>query len=260
MTTNLHDRLDLERLVAAGLVARVEHYETISSTHDRAHEVARSTDPGPLPLLVVAEQQTAGRGRGSNRWWTGHGSLAFSLLFDPARRTAANEPLPGRSLAIGAAIVDTVAPLLPGHTVGLHWPNDVFVGEKKIAGTLVDVLAGGRHVLGIGLNVNNTLSGAPDEVRGRAASLCELSGERIDRTALLAALLVNVNAALRDFVDDPQAFGGQFQELCLQTGRDVTIEAGGRRTTGRCVGIGPDGALLLETGDGLQRFYSGVLR
>ncbi len=260
MTADLHDRLDLQQLVAAGLVARVEHYETITSTHDRAHEVARWADPGPLPLLVVAEQQTAGRGRGSNRWWTGHGSLAFSLLFDPAEGTTASEALPGRSLAIGAAIVDTVAPLAPGHTVGLHWPNDVFVGEKKIAGTLVDVLAGGRHVLGIGLNVNNTLAGAPDEVRRRAVSLCELSGERLDRTALLAALLVNVKAALRDLALDPRAFGCRFQALCLQVGRQLTIEAGDRCTRGRCAGIAPDGALLLESGDGLQRFYSGVLR
>ncbi|MGD9723052.1 MAG: biotin--[acetyl-CoA-carboxylase] ligase [Pirellulales bacterium] len=252
--------IDVNRLLAAGVVARVEYYETLSSTHDRAHEVARTADPGTLPLLVVAEEQTAGRGRGSNRWWTGRGSLAFSLLFDPSAWVLSNEPLPERSLAIGAAIVDTVVPLAPGHTIGLHWPNDVFVGGRKLAGILIDVLPGGRHVLGIGLNVNNSLADAPDDVRARAVSLCELTGATLDRTAMLADLLSNVELAVRAAAADPPAYGRRFQELCLQVGRELTIEIGGRRTTGRCAGIAPDGALVLETPSGWQKFYSGVLR
>jgi BirA family biotin operon repressor/biotin-[acetyl-CoA-carboxylase] ligase len=252
--------LDVERLRAAGIAARVEYYETISSTHDRAHEVARSTDAGPLPLLIVAEQQTAGRGRGANRWWTGGGSLAFSLLFDPADWVLSNQPLPERSLAVGAAIVDTIRPLLQGRNVGLHWPNDVFVEDKKLAGILLDVLAGGRHVLGIGLNVNNALADAPDEVRARATSLCELAGTMHDRTELLAQLLRNIELAVRDSAADPQAYGRRFQDLCLQVGKELTIEAGERRATGRCAGIAPDGALLLENGGRYERFYSGVLR
>ena len=254
------DQLDIERLAAANLVARIEHFETISSTHDRAHEVARAANPGPLPLLVVAEAQSAGRGRGSNRWWTGPGSLAFSLLFDPVQWTSSGEPRPARALAVGAAIVEVVAPLVPGHAVGLHWPNDVFIDERKVAGILIDVLAGGRHVLGVGLNVNNPLAGAPDDVRRRAVSLCELAGRRLDRTELLTALLENIKTAVRDSAEDPDAFGRRFGKLCLQIGRELTIQAGNRRTTGRCAGIAPDGALLLETSTGFERIYSGVLR
>jgi len=171
-----------------------------------------------------------------------------------------NQPLPQRSLAVGAAIVDSVAPHLPGHTVGLHWPNDVFVGSKKIAGILIDVLPGGLHVLGIGLNVNNTLADAPDEVRARAASLCELSGRQTDRTELLAKLLRNIKSAVRDSAAAPLEFGRRFQDLCLQIGRELTIDVGGRQTTGRCAGVAPDGALLLESEAGPRRYYSGVLR
>ena len=76
-------------------------------------------------MVVVAEEQTAGRGRGANRWWTGRGSLAFSLVFDPAGWSLEDELQPARSLAVGVAIVDTIAPLLPGSRVGLHWPNVV---------------------------------------------------------------------------------------------------------------------------------------
>jgi BirA family biotin operon repressor/biotin-[acetyl-CoA-carboxylase] ligase len=208
----------------------------------------------------VTEAQTAGRGRGQNRWWTGGGSLAFSLLFDPADWVLSNQPLPERSLAVGAAIVDTVRPIVRGRNVGLHWPNDVFVDGKKLAGILLDVLAGGRHVLGIGLNVNNSLADAPDDVRARATSLCELTGATHDRTELLVQLLRNIELAVRDSAADPQAYGRRFQELCLQVGKELTIEVGGRRTTGRCAGIAPDGALLLEDGGRYERYYSGVLR
>jgi BirA family transcriptional regulator, biotin operon repressor / biotin---[acetyl-CoA-carboxylase] ligase len=254
------DTLDPARLLAAGVAARVEHYDSLSSTHDRAHEVARSAAAGPLPLLIVAEEQTAGRGRGSNRWWTGRGSLAFSLLFDPANWVLSPQPMPERSLAIGAAIVETVASLVPPHKVGLHWPNDVYVEGRKLAGILVDVLPAGRHVLGIGINVNNSLAGAPDDVRARATSLCELAGHTFDRNELLVTLLLNIENAVRDSAADPLEFGRRFQDLCLQVGRELTVEVGSRQYQGTCAGIGPDGALLLEGDDGFRKIYSGVLR
>jgi BirA family biotin operon repressor/biotin-[acetyl-CoA-carboxylase] ligase len=260
MAISATDLLDRERLARSGSIARVEIHATLASTQDRAHEVARGPDPGPLPLLIVAEEQTAGRGRGTNRWWTGRGSLALSLLFDPADWALSRQPLPERSLAIGVAIVDTVRPLLGDRDLGLHWPNDVFVGGKKIAGILIDVLPDGRHVVGIGLNVNNSLADAPDEVRRRATSLCELAGRPLDRTSLLLELLGNLEAAVRASAASPEIFGRRFGQLCLQLGRELTIEVGCQRTTGRCAGIAPDGALLLETAAGWQRFYSGVLR
>jgi BirA family biotin operon repressor/biotin-[acetyl-CoA-carboxylase] ligase len=260
MATNVQDRIDLDKLLAVGVIARAEHYETIPSTHDRAHEVARSADPGPLPLLVAAEQQTAGRGRGANRWWTGRGSLAFSLLFDPADWNLPNHPLPERSLAVGVAIVDTLRPLLADQVLGLHWPNDVFVSERKVAGVLIDVVPGGRHIVGVGLNVNNTLADAPHDVRARAASLRDLTGRWFDRTALLVNLLENLQAAVQESAAAPQEFGARFGQLCLQLGRELTIEVGGQRTHGRCAGIAADGALLLETTTGPRKFYSGALR
>jgi BirA family biotin operon repressor/biotin-[acetyl-CoA-carboxylase] ligase len=238
----------------------LEHHATLGSTQDRGHEMARQVDCGPLPLLIVAEEQTAGRGRGANRWWTGRGSLALSLLFDPADWDLPRHPLPERSLAVGVAIVETLQPLLAGIEVGLHWPNDVFAAGKKIAGVLIDVLPGGRHIVGIGLNVNNTLDGAPDEVRARATSLCELAGRKFDRTTLLLNLLENVQAAVRESAAVPDEFGLRFGQLCLQVGSELTIDTGGERTRGRCAGIATDGALLLETRDGFARFYSGVLR
>jgi BirA family biotin operon repressor/biotin-[acetyl-CoA-carboxylase] ligase len=178
----------------------------------------------------------------------------MTLVFDPADWSLSGDLLPVRSLAVGVALVDTLQPLLAGKRLGLHWPNDVYVEGRKIAGVLVDVLGRGRHVVGIGLNVNNPLAAAPDDVRERAASLCELAGRRFDRTALVVDLLGNLRTAFAALAASPEHAGRRFGELCLQIGRELTVDVAGRRTTGRCAGIAPDGALLLETPAGFQKF------
>jgi BirA family biotin operon repressor/biotin-[acetyl-CoA-carboxylase] ligase len=253
------DPIDVEPLLRAGLVAQVEYFDSLGSTQDHAIELARA-GRCRLPLLVIAEEQTAGRGRGQNRWWTGRGSLALTVVFDPAAWSASAEVLSARSLAVGVAIVETIRPHLADKRLGLHWPNDVYVEGRKIAGVLVDVLGGGCHVVGIGINVNNSLEAAPSEVRNRATSLCELAGRTFERTALVADLLENLRSAMRQLSAEPAEFGRRFNELSLQISRELTVDVGGRQTTGRCAGIAPDGALLLELSGEIRRFYSGVLR
>jgi BirA family transcriptional regulator, biotin operon repressor / biotin---[acetyl-CoA-carboxylase] ligase len=252
------DAIDVQRLLAESFLAAAEHYATLGSTQDRAQAAAAQGARGPL--LIVADEQTAGRGRGANRWWTGPGSLAFSLLFDPAVWNLSTTALPMRSLAAGVAVVAAVTPRLYPHHVGLHWPNDVFVGGRKLAGILIDVLSDGRHILGVGLNVNNSLSAAPADVRDRATSMFDLTGMRHDRTDLLLDVLAELAAVFQQSAAEPAAFGARFQDLCLQVGKPLVIHAGGAATAGHCRGIAADGALLLETERGLEKFYSGVLR
>jgi BirA family biotin operon repressor/biotin-[acetyl-CoA-carboxylase] ligase len=252
------DSIDLERLLAESFLAAAEHHPTVDSTQDRAQAAAASGARGPL--LIVADEQTAGRGRGANRWWTGPGSLAFSLLFDPALWHLPATALPMRSLAAGVAVVAAVTPRLYPHHVGLHWPNDVYIGGRKLAGILIDLLADGRHILGIGLNVNNSLSSAPADVRDRATSLFDLTGMQHDRTDLLLDILAELSSVFQQSAAEPTAFGARFQDLCLQVDKPLTIEAGGTTTAGHCLGIAADGALLLQTARGVEKFYSGVLR
>lgn len=256
------DTLDLARLSGASMLAGIEHYPSIGSTQTRAHELAGlDASAGRRgPVLIVADEQTAGRGRGVNAWWTGCGSLALSLLFDGTCFGLPRQPLPQGSLAAGIAVVDTVSPWLPGQIVGLHWPNDVFAAGRKLSGILIDVLPDGRHILGIGLNVNNVFVEAPAEVQSRAVSLVELAGRPMDRTDVLLTLLDEIRGSLSRLAVEPDAFGLRFDEACLQVGHDLTIENAGQRTTGRCAGIAADGALLLDTFSGRQKFYSGVLR
>jgi BirA family biotin operon repressor/biotin-[acetyl-CoA-carboxylase] ligase len=253
-----HDRIEIDRFRQLCGVAEIEYHESLDSTQDRAASLAAA---GPRrPTVIVADRQTAGRGRGSNRWWTGPGSLAFSLLWDPADWAMAGPAVPARSLAAGVAVVAAVQPALYPHNVGLHWPNDVYVGRGKLSGILIDVLADGRHILGVGLNVNNSFAAAPAEVRERGTSMFDLTGQPHDRTSVLAQVVNQLSEVLTRSATDPASVGRQFQELCLQTGDWLEIAVGERIVAGRCLGVAPDGALLIETDAGTQRLYSGVTR
>ena len=223
----------------------------IGSTNDRARELA-ALGTVELPCLVSADRQTAGRGRGGNRWWTGEGSLAISVLLDAAAAGIRREHSGLVSLAAAAAIVKTVQPRASEQLVGLHWPNDVYVARRKLAGILVESLPGSRLVVGIGLNVNNSSLAAPPEVRELAVALCDLTGWPHDRTQLAIELVNQLRDELAALAEDPEAIGQQADELCLQRGDWLTLETGQETVEGRCFGIEADGALLLETATGMR--------
>src|SRR5580698_2192961 len=133
------DAFDLARLRSAGRLDHVEHHPRLASTNDHARSAAARLARHES-LLVIADEQTAGRGRGSNRWWTGLGSLAFSLLFDPVARGIARQDCAMISLASAITIVEAANPRIAPYSAGIHWPNDVFVGRRKLAGILVEAL------------------------------------------------------------------------------------------------------------------------
>ena len=250
--------LDLRRLLDETVIADLEHYETLGSTQDHARAAAVSARA--LPLLVVAETQTSGRGRGANQWWTGSGSLAFSLVFDPQEYGLPAVGIPQLSLAVAVAVIDAISTLSPGIVLGLHWPNDIYAGDRKLAGILVDVLAGGRHVLGVGINTNNSALAAPNELRQRVGTLRDLTGQNYDHTELLIAILLEFHGVLQQLRDVPERLGARFDELCLQHGETLTVRSGSQAVHGVCEGIASDGALLLATSAGRQKVYSGTLR
>ncbi len=271
--------IDLDRLLRETFVARAELHAELGSTNDRAQQAA--AEGGPLPLLVLAERQTAGRGRGGNRWWTGRGSLAFSLLLPPLPDTMAGSPRwrgkrPGETkpssqapsqqpatslvgLAAAVAVVEAAGGRLPDVPLGIHWPNDVFAAGRKLAGVLVEVLPGGHVVVGIGMNCNDSAADAPAELRDRIATLCDLAG----REHPLGEVLIDVLAAFKRLLDtllsDPAAVAGQADARCLQRDEWLRVESGSQVVEGRCLGIAPDGALELQTREGRKTLYSGVV-
>ena len=252
MLSPLHDQVPW--------LQQVEWHEQLGSTQDRARELVEGGSM-PMPFLIGADLQTGGRGRGKHRWWTGQGALAMSLVIDPTEFAAQPEaPLPPQlALAVGVAVCHTVRGLIANETVGLHWPNDVYVGQRKLAGILTEALSPRRVIIGIGLNSNNTLDDAPVELRATAVTLRDLLGSPVDATALLASLLNELHAALRLLYEAPAELGREFAALTLQRGQMLLLRQGDQHHAGRCLGIAADGGLQLETENGLRIFYSGTL-
>ncbi len=247
---------ELDHIIAKTFVAGAEYHAVLGSTNDRAIELA-TDGQGDLPVLILADAQTAGRGRGGNRWWTGQGSLAMSLLLEATPAAKGVGPL--ISLAAAVAIVDTVSPILPSLHVGIHWPNDVLADGRKLAGILAEVLPDGRCVLGLGVNTNNSLTDAPSELQATAITLRDLTGETIDPTDFLIDLLGRLEVCLHQMETEPAQVGRRADALCLQHGTQLALQHGREVIRGRCEGIAPDGALLLQTPEGQRAFYSGEL-
>jgi BirA family biotin operon repressor/biotin-[acetyl-CoA-carboxylase] ligase len=251
--------IDSAHLIANTWIDAVEHHRELGSTQDRARAAAAELAL-ERSLLVVADRQTAGRGRGTNSWWTGERSLAFSLMFDPAQFGLPRRAVPQISLVAAVGLIDAIRPTVAGHTLGLHWPNDVYAAGRKLAGVLVDVLSDGRHILGVGINTNHALSDAPEALQQSIATLHWLTGRLVDHNELLVAFLCKFAASLRLLAHAPAQVGQRFNELCLQYEQVLTLRNGAESSTGRCAGIDPDGALLLDTDQGRRAFYSGTLR
>jgi len=258
-----------DRLREETFVQRFWYEAEVTSTQELARDWA-ANNPGPNPhdepLLVLAESQTAGRGRGRNRWWTGPGSLAFSLLLNPRSLIVRSESAPAlplsapASLAAGTAIVEALTPLVTGPRLGLHWPNDVFAGDRKLCGILTERLADGRLLLGIGINVNNRLAEAPPELQEILTTLWELHNGPLDRTDVLVRVLRGLETTLRELLLTPAELGRRYDPLCLQRDRELVVDQGNETLLGRCLGIAPDGALRLWISDRERLIYSGTLR
>jgi BirA family biotin operon repressor/biotin-[acetyl-CoA-carboxylase] ligase len=193
----LSDRIDITE------IRTVEYHDSISSTNDRIKELLKQPVLPKLPCLVIANRQTAGRGRGNKVWWSGDGALLMSLGFELSACSLNRSHLPSFSLAVGRAAVETIRNRLPEkNCVGLHLPNDVYVDGKKICGILIESPTPQHLILGIGINVNNRLTEVPLEFRNEfierpITSLIEILGEPTHLPDLIVDFLVRLRNILK---------------------------------------------------------------
>ena len=237
--------------------ARLTWYPMTTSTNDRAMEDAASG--AAHGTLVVAECQSAGRGRLGRVWQSPPGAGLYCSVV--VHLPAAVAPL--LTLAAGVAVADGLR-VSTGLAVQLKWPNDIWVDGRKLGGILAEAAAmEAEHavvVTGIGLNVSP--SALPPDVAGRATSIEDELGRAVDRGLVLAEVLVTLEERTRQL-----ATGGAAAMLAdwrthasSLMGRRVTWERGGEAVEGQATGIDDTGALVVVTTRGVERIVAGEVR
>jgi BirA family biotin operon repressor/biotin-[acetyl-CoA-carboxylase] ligase len=264
--------LDADRLRRAAEAAGIRtllHLEETGSTMDAARRLVEEGSM-PLPGLVVADRQPAGRGRRGSGWWLPPGGLAATVVHDVGF-LGGGSPIAAWSIACGVAMAEAIGAARPGLAVAVKWPNDVLVGERKLAGCLVETLprgrgdrsAGAAALFGVGVNTSGRAAEAPPELRERVATLPDLAGDPLSRPDLLAAFLPRLESLCRAITARPSTLVERYEPLCGLAGRTVALHTstatGPALVRGRCLGIDADGALRLLTARGVERFVSGSL-
>jgi BirA family biotin operon repressor/biotin-[acetyl-CoA-carboxylase] ligase len=240
------------------LAQRVLYFTTIGSTNDVAASLA--AEPGSFGTVVIADAQTAGRGRRGRTWFSPSGSgLYVSVILSPSR--AVSDPERATTLltlAAGVALAEGVE-RATGLSPAIKWPNDLLVTRRKLAGILAEAF-GDAVVLGYGINVGPMAY--PPELRDRATSLETELGRPIDRAVVAVETLVALAARYDDLIS------GRFDAILDAWRRRSPTHRGARVAwdtpagpqSGITDGIDALGALLVRVSDRVERIVAGEVR
>ena len=239
----------------------IRHYYRVTSTNTLAMEAAAAG--APEGTVFLAEQQTAGRGRGNHQWHSAESAGIYcSVVLRP--------PLPPSevlvmSLAAGLAVRAAVEEINSDLIADLKWPNDLLIEGKKFCGILTEMNAEAtrvRHiVIGIGINVNQ--AEFVGDLKETATSLRIATEEKWSRVDLCAALLKSLDREYRNLTSDSDAHNNilkRFEEQSsMVRGKTVLVEENGG-FEGVTEGLDPRGFLQVRANDGLRIVYSGTVR
>jgi BirA family biotin operon repressor/biotin-[acetyl-CoA-carboxylase] ligase len=243
--------------------AHIHHFYKIGSTNTAA--MAAAADGIAEGSVFLAEEQTAGRGRGSNTWDSARSAGIYcSVVLRP--------PLPPSdvlviSLASGLAVHAAITRVNETVSVDLKWPNDVLIAGKKVCGILTEMHAEVtrvRHVVvGIGINVNHT--SFPKELESEAISLRMATGSECSRVDLTAALLKSLDREYRLLMEDADEARSSIlhrfaERSSWAQGKQIFVEENGFRIEGTTAGLDERGFLQVRTTQGLQKILSGTVR
>lgn len=231
---------------------RIAVWNRVISTNDlAAHAAASTANEG---LVILAEEQTAGRGRRGRQWVAPAGSsLLMSVLLFPSETLAEA----GWLTALGAVAVAEVVTAWTGLEAQIKWPNDVRIAGRKIAGILVE--RGEGAVIGVGLNANTALADFPEPLHETATSLRILMGETVDRSELARALIRRLDAWYdQGWSLGPDALTPAWRDRSEHLGQQVQVATPSGSYVGRLVDLDLRRGLTLtkSDGNGLDRRFS----
>lgn len=240
--------------------SELHHFYKIGSTNSTAMKAA--AEGAPEGSVFLAEEQTAGRGRGSNTWQSPRSTGIYcSAILRPAMPPSEVLVL---SLATGLAVQAAIAQIHPEVNVDLKWPNDVLISEKKVCGILTEMNAEATRVrfivVGIGVNVNQT---AFQQELG-AVSLRQVTGSEWSRVELVAALLKSLDREYRELVENHDARDAILRRFAKNSswihGKFVHVEENGGSIRGVTDGLDERGFLRVRTASGTKTVLSGTVR
>jgi BirA family transcriptional regulator, biotin operon repressor / biotin---[acetyl-CoA-carboxylase] ligase len=231
----------------------VRRHASLPSTMDAASALAH--DGARHGVVIVADEQTAGRGRRGTTWQSPPGA---GLYFSFIARPGGTRDTPLITLAAGVAVREGIQQAT-GLTPDLKWPNDVMVGTRKLAGILAEGMSIGSpdQAVIVGVGVNLQPAAYPPDVAARATSLEGELGKPIDREQVFAAMLTSLWERLAQLEQKPGDI--------LRAWRAASPNATGTRVEwdgkhGTTAGIDDSGALLVKTAAGVERIIAGELR
>jgi BirA family biotin operon repressor/biotin-[acetyl-CoA-carboxylase] ligase len=211
--------------------------------------------------VVVADTQSAGRGRFNRQWFSPPGvNLYFSVLLRPP---VPPSWIPQISLVSCMAVVRGIQAVVPGLALGIKWPNDILLQGRKLCGILCDMRSETdlvHHVIvGVGVNVNVAPGAFPPAIAESATSLRIVLGREISRPQLLAAILLEMEESYLLWLSAGfDLFRETWRQLSVLKGRTVIVTLHDEPIEGRVVDLSPLGALILQLPDGsLREIFSG---
>ena len=231
---------------------RILHYSSLPSTNEKALE--RGAEGAPEGLVIVAGEQTEGRGRHGRDWFSPGGKgLYFSILVRPRCRQEHFSLLP---VVAGIGVASGLEKLGIGD-VGIKWPNDVQISGRKVAGILVEsrkTADGMFAVVGVGLNV--ATGEFPPEIAETATSLAVETGVEHSNDEVLSLVLGEIERFYSDLcLGRNDELVSHLRRLDVLRGRRVRVNAG-ETVTGTALGIDDEGRLKIQTDDGQEHFIN----
>ncbi len=230
--------------------------DVLSSTQKKAHELAN--DNAPEGTLVVADKQTAGRGRMSRVWHSQEGTgIWMSLILRP---DIPLQKTPQLTLLAAVAVVQGIEEAT-GLQTDIKWPNDILIHGKKAVGILTEMQAEEDRVrsviIGTGINVNQEADDFPEELKEIATSLSLAAGEKIDRASVMQHILLSFEKRYRDYLTHGfTPIKLLWESYALGIGSELRARTLNGTFYGKALGIDEEGVLLLETKEGIKKIYS----
>ncbi len=245
------------RLKTKKLGRAIAYFRRVESTNNEAKKLAAAGCPEGQ--IVVAEEQSVGRGRLSRGWFS---PFARGVWFTIVLRPPFNPQDAPKCTLLAAVAVCRAIRRTTGVACGIKWPNDILYDGKKLVGILTEMSAEmdaiNHIVIGIGVNVNIGADDFPPELRDLATSLFLAAGRHLPRVDILMAVLEELERVYEQTLG--QGFApvlDEWRRESLTLGRTVDVIGSGRRFSGVAVDIDADGALLVRTADRVERVLAG---